>query len=97
MTSKDNSFIFRELSKGKGDASDKFISRKKIENHEVKPTENPLMVVPERVTFAKDNREYRPFILIKTESDDHTQVSKVTKVWVAIINIDTCEIAHVNE
>lgn len=57
MRSKNTSYIFKMLSKGKSDASDyKFISRKKVEHNKVKITENPLMVVPERVTFSKDDR-----------------------------------------
>lgn len=87
------------IQRGTADPSEfKFISKKTIEKDDkVKLTDSPLMIVPERVTFAKDDRKFRPFILIKTEGDDHTQVSKVTKVWLAIINIETCDIEHVNE
>ena len=55
------------------------------------------MIIPERVTFVKDDRVFRPFILIQTEANDYRLISKVTKIWIAIINIDTCDVEHVNE
>lgn len=72
-----NHYIFKVLTKT-GDASgDKFIVKSKLKKKEngipdVKLSENPLLVVPEKVTFTKDDRQLRPLILIKTESDDYT-------------------------
>ena len=53
--------------------------------------------MPEKVTFANDDRSIRPFVLIKTESDDYTQISKVQKVYFALIDLTNAQIVHINE
>lgn len=56
-----------------------------------------LIIVPEKVTYANDDRSIRPFILIKTDDKDHTQVSRVRKIWLAMIDIKNSHIIHINE
>jgi poly(A) polymerase Pap1 len=56
-----------------------------------------LIIVPEKVTYANDDRSIRPFLLIKTEDRDYTQVSKVKKLWVAMIDIKTSKVVHYGE
>ena len=56
-----------------------------------------LIIVPEKVTYANDDRSIRPFILIKTEDSDYTQMSLVKNLWIAMIDIKNSVIVHANE
>ena len=69
----------------------------KKEETEVPIDANALIIVPEKVTFANDDRSIRPFVLIKTDDSDYKQVSRVRKMWIVLIDIRTSYIVHVNE
>lgn len=95
---KDKSYIFRMLDRVTADPSNfKSIAKKLVKHDKINLSDNPLLIVPERVTFVKDDRLFRPFIIIQTEANDYRLISNVTKIWIAIINIDTCDVEHVNE
>lgn len=49
------------------------ISTKFIKDGETVPVDvDALIIVPEKVTYANDDRSIRPFLLVKTDDSDYT-------------------------